>query len=220
MLKTIHRALVLFVAVFLTPSVLLAGPIVINFEDNGLTDGVAVSDFYSFSHGLTFDNATVLTAGFSLNEENYPPHSGDNVVTSGVFVDGEDGKLWIAGDFIGIAFATPVFGFAGYFTYSAKVTVTAFDSSDNPLGSVTSQCSENWVGVVPKCGWPNEGLALLVDSGGISSVMIVGSEEGSSFALDDVTYWDEPVPVPEPGTLSLLALGVFGACRRRFVRRG
>src|SRR5438445_3289421 len=42
----------------------------------GLVDGTSVG---SLIPGLVFTNATVLTAGISLNDFDFPPHSGKNV---------------------------------------------------------------------------------------------------------------------------------------------
>ena len=82
----------------------------IDFED--LTDSTSVTTQYA---GLSFANATVITAGISLNEFEFPPHSGTNVV----FDDG--GSL-------SITFDNPVSYVAGYLTYEAAVSLKAFDS--------------------------------------------------------------------------------------------
>jgi hypothetical protein len=51
-----------------------AGSITLDFE--GFPDSTILSTQYS---GLTFTNAIILTAGISLNEFEFPPHSGVNV---------------------------------------------------------------------------------------------------------------------------------------------
>lgn len=102
-----------------------ADPVVLDFE--GFTDSTAVTNQYA---GLVFTNATVLTAGISLNEFEFPPHSGSNVV----FDDGGP---------MSISFTSPVAGFSGYFTYTVPITITASDASNNLLGSVTSLFSSN-----------------------------------------------------------------------------
>jgi hypothetical protein len=188
------RIILALLAMAALPAVAGAAPITITFED--LTEFDSVLNHYP---GLAFTNATVLTAGSSLNEVDFPPHSGQNVV----FDDGGP---------ISVLFDNPVFSFGGFFNYSVPVTLTAFDTSHNPLGSATSQLSSN-LGISP-----NEFLELILASG-ISSITITGDPAGGSFTLDDVTYSADPVPVPEPGTLTLLALGGLGLLRRRLTRR-
>lgn len=50
-----------------------AKAIMLDFED--MTDLTSVSESYS-SYGVHFQNAISLTAGFSLNEIDFPPSSG------------------------------------------------------------------------------------------------------------------------------------------------
>src|SRR5688572_11915416 len=54
-----------------------AAPVLIDFDALGDGDGDAVTNQFA---GVMFSNATVLTAGLSLNELDYPPRSGSNVV--------------------------------------------------------------------------------------------------------------------------------------------
>src|ERR1035437_846057 len=70
--------------------------------------------------GLTFSNTITLTAGISLNELDFPPRSGVNVVS-------DDGGP------ISILFSTPMLSFSGYFTYIVPLSLEAFDSSDTSL---------------------------------------------------------------------------------------
>src|ERR1035438_2645635 len=92
----------------------------ITFE--GLPDSTIVTNQYP---GLTFSNAIILTAGISLNEFEFPPHSGVNVVSDN-------------GGPISIDFASPVQSFGGYFTYAEPLTIQAFDASDSLLASSSS----------------------------------------------------------------------------------
>ena len=70
--------------------------------------------------GLTFTNTTVATAGISLNELEFPPHSGVNAA----FDDGGP---------ITVAFATPIGEFDGYFDYSVPITLDAFNAANQIL---------------------------------------------------------------------------------------
>lgn len=179
-----------------------AAPITINFD--GLTEFDAVLNQFS---GLTFSNATVLTAGTSLNEFEFPPHSGANVVFD------DAGAM-------SIAFATPIFNFGGFFTYLSPLTLTAFDTSNNPLGTVSSSYLTNLALSGDAGSSPNETLQFL-SSIAIGSVTIAGDPAGGSFALDDLTYDTQPAAVPEPGTLVLVATGgvITLFRRRRALRR-
>lgn len=167
----------------------------------GLTAGTIVLDFEAFSDstplttqcpGVTFSNATVISAGITLNEFELPPHSGTNVV----FDDG--GPMTIS-------FASPVLSLGGYFTYYEPITLAAFDALNNEVASATSAFSINVAcGDGPPClgdlgSSPNEFLQVAFTSG-ISRITITGDPAGGSFTLDDVTY----TAVPEPSTIALL----------------
>jgi hypothetical protein len=102
-----------------------ASPVVLDFES--LADGTAVGGSLP---GLTFVNAVVLTAGISVNEFEFPPRSGQNLVFD-------------ASGPISIQFASPVGSFSGYFTYLATVTLTAFDAASATIGSVHSAFTTN-----------------------------------------------------------------------------
>lgn len=181
----------------LLPGTATAAPITINFD--GLAEFDAVVNQFS---GLTFSNATVLTAGTSLNEFEFPPHSGANVVFD------DAGAM-------SIAFATPIFSFGGFFTYLSPLTLTAFDTSNNVLGTVSSSYLTNLALSGDAGSSPNE-LLQFISSIAIGSVAIAGDPAGGSFVLDDLTYDRGPAPVPEPGTLVLLATGgVITLFRRR-----
>ncbi|MGI0134777.1 MAG: hypothetical protein ACREBW_07470, partial [Candidatus Micrarchaeaceae archaeon] len=149
------RPFALFLACSLALPGLLAADTVLNFESLG--DGVSVTTQFS---GLTFSNTIALTAGISLDEFEFPPHSGSVVVS-------DDGGP------IGITFAAPVTTFGGYFTYAEPLTLTAFDASSTAVDSATSAFSNN-MGLSGDPGSsPNELLSLSF-AGGISSVLLEG----------------------------------------------
>ena len=149
--------------------------------------------------GITFTNTVVLTAGFSLNEFDFPPRSGVNVAFD-------------SGGPMSIAFGTPVSMFAAYFTYLQPLTLLAFDVSNVQIGKALSLFSNNTGTAGDPGSSPNERLQLSF-AGGIGSVSITGAPAGGSFVMDDVTL------VPEPGTLpvTFVAIGMAGLfLRRRF----
>lgn len=182
------KFLILVVALF-TASTLKADTTVIDFD--GLGDSAPVTNQFS---GVTFSNTTVLTAGISLNELDFPPVSGTNVV----FDDG--GAMTLA-------FAVPIDSFGGFFTYATPLTLNAFDSSNNLLASITSAFSNN-LGTAGDAGSsPNEFLSLSI--AGISTITITGDPAGGSFTLDNATITTTPkVSVPEPRTNSLLLIAL------------
>lgn len=193
---------ILTVALFWFPRPLVASPITIDFES--LNDLESVTSQFA---GLTFFGATNMTAGVSLNELDYPPRSGSNVV----FDDGGS---------ISISFAADVYSFAGYFTYAAPLTLTAFDAGNNVLGSVSSLFASNFVSSGTLGSSPNE-LMQYQSLVAIASVTIAGDPLGGSFVLDDLTYDNEPATVPDPATPEVVVLGTLSliAFQRRANRQ-
>jgi len=173
-----------------------AFPVVATTTDfEGFADSTALTNQIA---GLTFADSTVITAGLSLNEFEFPPHSGSNVV----FDDG--GPMHIVFDSLQASVG-------GFFTYSAPLELVAFDSSNNLLGSVASAFSSNLALSGDPGSAPNEFLSMAF--GGIKSVTITGNLSGSSFALDDLTF--TPATVSEPPILLLILLGLSlfrGSC--------
>jgi len=181
--------LLLFLFSGLLPKTTRADSTTINFEN--LSDSTTVGSAYA-SSGVIFTNAVILTAGESLNELDFPPHSGSNVV----------------GDVFGpitLTFLTPVSSFSGFFTYAAHLTLDGYGSSNQLLVTASSLFSAN---SVSSGNQPNE-LIQLNFPGGIDSVTITGDPAGTSFALDDVSFTTVPTnTVPEPGSVSLLFTGI------------
>jgi hypothetical protein len=171
----------------------------ITFE--GLTDGTTVTNQFS---NLLFLNATIATAGISLNEFEFPPHSGSNVVFD------SDGSM-------SISFLVPVTSVSGFFTYGTQLTVTVFDASNNVLATLTSAFNNNEALSGDVGSHPNEFISFSVVSG-ISRISISGDPGGGSFTLDDLTF-STAAPVPEPASLSLLLGALGGLCVKNRLRR-
>lgn len=163
--------------------------------------GIATVDFEAFGDGtvltnqvggLLFANATVWSAGLSLNELEFAPHSGSNVAVD-------------AGGPMSIVFASPVSSVSGFFTYSTSLTLAAFDALNQAVGTTSSSFASNFVSSGHN---PNEVLQVSV-AGGISRVLIAGDPNGASFALDDLTVTTPASNVPEPSSGVLLVSGVM-----------
>jgi hypothetical protein len=177
---------IIYAAFFLMASP--AKATLIDFE--GFPDRTVVTNQYP---GLVFSNAIILTAGVSLNEFAFPPHSGVNVLV-------DDGGP------ISITFSSPVSSFSAYFTYSVPITADAFAAGNVLLGHVSSMFSNNEAMSGVSGSTPNEFLALS-EAGDISEVVITGSTDGTSFAMDDLSYSGSTMGTPELSTWALTILG-------------
>lgn len=171
----------------------LAVPVVvpaatIGFED--LADLEILTNQYS---GLTFSNAITLKAGTSLNEFDFPPQSGSNVISD------NSGA-------IEILFSTPALSFSGYFTYVAPLTLEAFDIGNTSAAITSSAFSANDGATGELGSSPNEFLQLSF-AGGISRVVVSGDPLGSSFTMDDMSLETATAPIPEPSAGTFAAIG-------------
>ncbi len=169
------RALIQGIFICLLSFPLLSNAASIDFEM--LSDGDNVTSQYP---GLTFSNATALKSGISLNEFEFPPHSGVTVISDN-------------GGSLSISFSSRVSMVSGYFTYQKLLTMVGYDASNNAVATSTSSFSNNTAMSGSLGSNPNE-LISIAFSGGISRLTITGDIGGASFVLDDLSH--NPVPIP------------------------
>lgn len=187
--------------------------VLIDFES--VTDniglGVTVTNQFS-AQGVIFANATGVTAQLSLNEIDFPAHSGNTVLTNA-------NNLVLRLDF-----SSPLLDVGGFFTYSLtgsnKLRLQAFDINGNSLGTKLSAFSDNTAGGFGDPGSsPNEFLQLS-GLGAIRRLDINGF--GGSFTLDDLQFTPGTVnnQVAEPGSSTLLLFALLAmAYRAQSVRK-
>lgn len=125
--------------------------------------------------GATFANAIILASGITLNELEFPPHGGSNVVSDN-------------GGPMTILFAAPLRSFAAYFTYSVPLTMQALDSANNLLVTTNSAFSNNEALSGISGSHANE-LLEVSSSTAIFKIVITGSSQGTSFTLDDAGFY-------------------------------
>lgn len=177
-----------------------AAPIVIDFE--GLADLEVVTSQIA---GLTFQHATALTAGVSLNELEFPTESGQAVVS-------DDGGP------MSVTFGSPVYSVGGFFTYLEPLTLDAYDGSGGLLGSVSAAFLNNLALSGDAGSSPNE-LLEFGSATPIASIVLTGDPLGGSFVLDNLTFDPTPASVPEPDSLTLVGAGALVLfCTRRRTR--
>ena len=189
-------AIFFLVALFVAATVGTANAgFVITFE--GLADGDVVTNQFS-GQGVTFGGQTIaLQAGLSLNDFDFPPKSGVNVVSSDL------GQITAV-------FGAPQASVGAFFTHASPVTITAFDAQNVVVGTGSSGVIDN---TISSGNAPNEFIGTTSVTG-ITSVTITGAP--GEFTVDDLTF--TAVVTTEPDltlvSLGLLALGAAAAWRR------
>ena len=198
MLTTIHnRSLLVAFSLLFNAPIATAVPITLDFE--GFADGTSLTNQYA-AQGVTFSNATVIQSGLSLNEFEFPPVSGQNVI----FDDG--GFIWAMFDSL-------VSDLTIHLTYTVPVTLVAFDAANLEVATVSSLYSENFVS---SGNLPNEMLTIAFPSG-FRSIQIRGNAIGGSFVADNLTF--SPISVPDSGcSLVLLSIAMVGIGNFRLVK--
>jgi hypothetical protein len=181
-------AVLLALSLYATTLSLQAALVTLDFE--GLPDSTILTTQYP---GLTFSNAIVLAAGISLNEFEFPPHSGTNIASD------NNGPM-------SIMFSSPITSFSGYFTYAEPLTLQALNAASVQVAVAVSAFSNNEALSGDAGSSPNEFLQVS-SAGGISSLTITGDLAGGSFVLDDATFTSGSSTVPEPNSLALFLSG-------------
>ena len=163
-----------------------ARALTVDFE--GLADGAALTTQIP---GATFSNAVALGSGLSLNEFEFPPHSGQTVAS-------DDGGP------MQIVFDAPVMSFSGFFTYASSLALTAFDADGNSVATAASLFASN-LALSGVAGSSANELISLLAAGSFTRLIIQGDPAGGSFVVDDLSI----VAVPEATTSALMLAGLL-----------
>lgn len=169
---------------------------VIDFED--LAAWTIVDDQY-LGLGADFNgDATIGVQGVNLSSI-YPPHSGTTVA-----VDNPGGDGTIRVDSVGLEWLMA----GGYVTGMLDVTLTAYDSGGNILGTDNTG-GANYIGA--GTGLPPN---IFLSVSGANIAYVEFTDGGNTYTLDDFSF--EPVPVPAAVLLGILGLSVAGVKLRKF----
>jgi hypothetical protein len=183
----------------------------ITFE--GWSDGTVLTTQYA---NVNFNGAIVLTAasaGGTLDDASYPPHSGTNVIYD------PNAPLTLT-------FSSPVSFVNGYFTYADGLVMTAYGSNGQVVGTAEGAYLYNWVDPTDPTANPppNELVGISLSSASISSVVISSVDNTlgyGAFVADDISFTGSINlnPVPEPSSTILLgAAFLAGSCGYGFRR--
>jgi hypothetical protein len=186
------KGLVLLAALFTILPVAPANAALIDFESLGIDE--FVTDQFA-AQGILFGNAVTLVAGISLNEIDFPPSSGTNVI-SGLEFGPLMATLPLGASHVSLQLTTGV-----------PAAVRFFDALDALLGE--SLVSENL---------GSNTLVSFDSLTPISSVSIGDEMFGSAFFLT-VDDFETAAQAPEPSLLLLMAAGLLPIAVRAARRR-
>jgi hypothetical protein len=182
------RNRIIFIFALLANLPLASSAVSINFES--LPDSSDVGTFYQASYGLTFQSTIALTAGFSLNEFDFPPHSGVMAIGDNVENDGDPMIL---------TFTHSVNSLSAYFVYGSTLTFSAYDKDGLLLGTYVTP-EDTHLGSDQLIELPFSHFQTLNISG----------ETANSFIMDDLTFSaDETRSVPDGGNTLVLFCGAL-----------
>lgn len=178
---------------FLTaiPFLMLSTPgraVTINFET--LPDSYDVGSFYHASYGVDFQSAISLTAGYSLDQIDFPPHSGIMVVGDNVANDGDPMVL---------TFVNPVNHISAYFAYGSQLTFSAYNSNNILIETY----------VTPVDFYLGADQFISLSASGVSRLDIAGAT-ADSFIMDDLSFTQNmPANIPDGGaTITMVGIGM------------
>lgn len=139
----------------------------------------------SFYPGATFgpDVTGLSISRFGYNDQAFPPHSADTVVTS--VVDPE----------IDLLFTQPVSSLSGFYTSFDTLTLAAYDSGGGLLGQGTG--TPNTDGVFGS----SDPISIAFAGFPIARVVFTGTP--TNFTLDDLTFITPALSVPSPAVYRL-----------------
>lgn len=169
---------------------------------------------------LTPDNLYMSGAFFNFTPSGNPADfsSGDGYAAS---LKGN----WKAGP-LALTFSSPIAAFGATFVHFAPDHVFGMWGADQPA-TVSAydgpNASGRLLGAVASSGWQGPGsasfdfLGLWSDALSIQSVILSGISEGKTFAVDG--YGLSLTPIPEPGTMALLPMGLVCVLFRRLQGR-
>ena len=155
----------------------LRADIVFSHSFDEYLDSSILTNEYS---GFTYSSALVLTSSISLNEFDFPPRSGANVVMD-------------YGAPLTVLFPDLFHRFDGYFTYGAPLSLSFFDENGQLVGQTLSAFGNN-IGTAGEAGsTPNEHLSY-TNAGGFRSMSVSGGPDGYTFVGDDFTFTQIATP--------------------------
>lgn len=158
----------------------VAAPVMLDFES--LPDQLVVSNEYAAVGLAMVQGAFTLTAGFSLNEIDFPPHSGVAALANELTTSP-----------VQLLFSAPTNDLSAWFTYGGPLSILSYAADGTLLGMVTSLSSSNL------------GQSELIDFG-FSNVGRVVIQSGDYYILDDLRF--DSHAAPEPASLGLVALAL------------
>lgn len=187
----VNRLALIVAFIFMNLPAAFAGAVTLTFED--IPNLTFVNSFYATQPG-----DPEFYGFISYNGGGLAAHSGTMKLVGTL----EQTEI----DFVG----SPVDTISLYYSGGIALTIEAFDASNNLLGVVGTTSGSSY----------SQYLMSLTAPGEISKVLFLTQPGGgNNYIIDDFSYaYSDQSAVPEPGGVSLLAMGVaaFIARRRKY----